>query len=143
MNNKEILLSLYDEAKKKRIVLNQDEFARLLDFSRAHLFKKMKIIPNEVIDKARSIINTDIVSNEHPNNLILHEPIGQYQTKTHVENELLRERIKDLEQKWIEGLLKIKSLFLQNKINEFPSDHYVFGINGTPAEKPPVKVADC
>lgn len=56
MTNKEILIQLYEEAKSKRIVLNQSEFADKMGFSRIHLFKNMKEIPDNVINRARELL---------------------------------------------------------------------------------------
>lgn len=64
MDNKDLLISLYEQAKAKRVVLNQDEFAKAMGVSRAHLFKKMEVIPQRVIDKAKVLLETGFVSNE-------------------------------------------------------------------------------
>ena len=58
MDNKEIMLQLYEEAKQKRIVLNQEEFAKMLGKSRAHLFKKMEEIPDSITERARQLLET-------------------------------------------------------------------------------------
>ena len=64
MDNKELLVSLYEQAKEKRIVLNQEEFSKAMGVSRAHLFKKMEVIPEKIIDKAKLLVETGHVSNE-------------------------------------------------------------------------------
>lgn len=56
-DNKSLLLKIYEEAKQKRLVLNQDEFARLLGKSRVHLFKNMKTIPDSLIEKAQELVS--------------------------------------------------------------------------------------
>lgn len=61
MTNKEILIQLFKEAKSKRIVLNQSEFAKRIGFSRIHLFKNMKEIPDDVIEKARELLKPKAV----------------------------------------------------------------------------------
>jgi hypothetical protein len=62
--SKEKLISIYEEAKRKRIVLNQEEFAKAVGYSRVHLFKKMNEVPQEVIEKAESLLKTNNVSDE-------------------------------------------------------------------------------
>lgn len=62
MTNKETLIQLYQEAKSQRLVLNQDEFAKKVGSSRVHLFKNMKTIPDEIIEKARELLKTKNVS---------------------------------------------------------------------------------
>ncbi len=54
--NKEKLLNIYEEAKAKRVVLNQDEFVIKLDYTRAHLFKNMRHIPDDLIQKAEKLL---------------------------------------------------------------------------------------
>jgi predicted DNA-binding transcriptional regulator AlpA len=61
--SKEKLLSIYEECKAKRIVLNQDEFAQAVGKSRAHLFKKMVEIPKDIIDRAQKLLATGNVAN--------------------------------------------------------------------------------
>lgn len=68
--SKEILLNLYEEAKEKRVVLTQEEFAKAVGKSRAHLFKKMNEIPDSIIEKARKLIETKNVSQETNNDTI-------------------------------------------------------------------------
>jgi len=76
--NKEILLELFEEAKKQRIVLNQAEFAKAVGKSRSHLFKNMKEIPNDIIQKARDLLKTKNVSSETINkNAYAGEEIGK------------------------------------------------------------------
>lgn len=60
--NSEELLRIYEEAKKKRIVLTQKEFAMLLGFkSRMHLFgriiKSDEGVSDELLFKARKAVN--------------------------------------------------------------------------------------
>jgi hypothetical protein len=65
--SKRELINIYEEAKSKRIVLNQSEFAKAVGFSRIHLFNKMEEIPPKIIDKAKKLLETKGV----PNNTIL------------------------------------------------------------------------
>ncbi len=59
--NSDILNKIYEEAKAKRIVLNQTEFARALGKSRVTVFdrmmKSLEGIPQEVIDKALKLVD--------------------------------------------------------------------------------------
>jgi hypothetical protein len=65
--SKRELINIYEEAKSKRIVLNQSEFAKAVGFSRIHLFNKMEEIPPKIIDKAKKLLETKGV----PSNTIL------------------------------------------------------------------------
>jgi len=60
--SKEKLINIFKEAKRQRIVLNQDEFANAMGKSRAHLFKKMEEIPEDILTKAQKLLETKIVS---------------------------------------------------------------------------------
>lgn len=54
---------MYKEAKSKRVVLNKEEFASALEYSRGHLHRLMTGIddvPDELITKARGIANNTI-----------------------------------------------------------------------------------
>lgn len=67
--SKEKLIKIYQEAKKRRIVLKQAEFAKAVGLSRVHLFNKMEEIPKSVLDKAEKLLETNNVSN-NTNNVI-------------------------------------------------------------------------
>lgn len=60
--SKEKLIKIYEEAKKKRIVLNQTEFAKAVGYSRIHLFKKMEEVSKNILDKAQKLLETNDVS---------------------------------------------------------------------------------
>lgn len=64
IESKEKLIKLFKEAKQRRIVLNQTEFANLVGYSRIHLFKKMNEIPKSILDKAEKLLETNDVPNE-------------------------------------------------------------------------------
>ncbi len=62
------LEAIYNEAKLNRIVLNRDEYAKKLGYSRSHLFKMLQgeyEITNETIKRAEELLNiTENVSRE-------------------------------------------------------------------------------
>lgn len=58
--NSVLLTELYNKAKQKRIVLNKDEFAKALNYSRSHLHRLMSgqdDVSNELVSKAMEIVN--------------------------------------------------------------------------------------
>lgn len=71
--NSELLTELYKLAKQKRVVLNKEEFARALDYSRSHLHRLMsgeESVSDELVERAR------MIANDTKN--VLNDPIVKY-----------------------------------------------------------------
>jgi integrase len=52
------------------------------------------------------------------------------------QNKILAEITKGKSERYVPMDANIKELFLNNKIDQSPSDYYVFGIDGKPSKKP-------
>lgn len=79
VKNKELLLTLYEEAKRKRIVLNQSEFAKAVGKSRVHLFNKMTEIPDEIIEKAQKLLETkDVKKETEPAKFLVNHDLNKF-----------------------------------------------------------------
>lgn len=72
------LINIYEEAKRNRIVLNQEEFAKAVGKSRAHLFKKMMAIPDTIIEKAQLLLDTGNVSNETKKDFVVNHDLEKF-----------------------------------------------------------------
>lgn len=80
VTNSQVLLSLFEEAKSRRIVLNREEFATALGYSRPHMYRLMANkaeVPDELLEKAKDLLNdSSSVSRQ-----TLNEPDHSYQKK--------------------------------------------------------------
>src|SRR5690348_13692017 len=115
--SKEKLIEIYEEAKRKRIVLNQAEFAKAVGFSRIHLFNKMKDIPQNVIDKAAKLLRTNNVSNDKTNVVTRQADVGEEVNRL-IELSIRHEATLDVLRLTIESILadlKGRSISLVNE----------------------------
>lgn len=112
-NSKE-LLKIYEEAKKHRIVLKQEEFAKLLDFrSRMHLFgriiKSEEGVSDELLLKAKKKIG-DALNNVSKNTINVTRDLPELVGERIELTAAMRAAIKILTLKCIEQEVKISDL---------------------------------
>lgn len=78
-----ILDAIYKDLKKRRIVLTLDEYAKAIGISRATLFRlrdEPENISSELIERAKSLFDTKIVSRE--TDQLIKAPPGRFPKKT-------------------------------------------------------------
>lgn len=100
--NSEELIRIYETAKERRIVLTQEEFAKMLGFqSRFYLFGKVikskSGVSDELIERAKDMLSGSKKEDIH--SVSSCAGVNRAAPDLEVENRLLRERVEQLEQR--------------------------------------------
>jgi len=122
--NSELLTELYKLAKQKRVVLNKEEFARALDYSRSHLHRLMsgeESVSDELVERARPVellrIKTEDVNLKE----------GVFTIKVRKGNKY-REQEKPIK--------KVAMKYWEEIMSESSPGQYIFGYKLKPGDKP-------